>query len=135
MNPKEIVAEYYDKVLSRLGNDTSNLDETDCMVYLIVSVLRTIHADDFEAIFEVLLNEEDLMNFIDFLEVLDESDLADDFRQAQCILEEAGYELSCEGEPVPEELSDTLETIKSSIVKSPGLERLQVKLAETIQGY
>ena len=135
MEPREIVAEYYDQLLSRLGDDTSNLSETDCMVYLIVSVLRTIRADDFEAIFEVLLNEEDLMTFIDFLEVLEESDLADDFRQAQCILDEAGYPLDCEGAPLPEELADTLEGIKSSILSSPGLGRLEEKLVESIQGF
>ena len=57
MTPREIVANYYDNVLSRLDQGSSDLGETGCMIYLVVSVQRTIRASDFDAVFEVLLDD------------------------------------------------------------------------------
>ena len=135
MEPKEAVTKYYEGVLNRLDNSESDMSELDCMVYLVASVLRAIRADDFDAIFEVLLDDENLMAFIDFLETLDESDLADGFRQTQCILEDAGYLMQCNGAPIPDDLKKTLVPIRTEILSDPGMERLEEKLAGAIQGF
>lgn len=92
MNADEVVARRFEELSARnVGKSVEQLSPEDAAVYLIVATRCEMDMEGFESVFEQLLTPVGLESLIASLELIEEANLAQAFREAARLLANGGF--------------------------------------------